>query len=56
MGKSVWFFNAHPDDINAGSGLALVLKEMKEYDLHIGAYTRGKGFFWLKKIFFPFRT
>ena len=43
MGKSVWFFNAHPDDINAGLGLALVLKEMKEYDLHIGAYTRGEG-------------
>ena len=42
MAKNVWFFNAHPDDINAGLGLALVLKELKEYRLHVGAYTRGE--------------
>ncbi len=43
MKKNVWFFNAHPDDINAGLGLALILKELPEYQIHICTYTRGEG-------------
>ena len=43
MKKNVWFFNAHPDDSNAGLGLALILKELPDYQLHICGYTRGEG-------------
>lgn len=43
MKKNVWFFNAHPDDINAGLALALVLSELPEYQLHVCTYTRGEG-------------
>ena len=43
MKKNVWFFNAHPDDLNAGLGLALVLKELDDYQVNICGYTRGEG-------------
>lgn len=43
MKKNIWFFNAHPDDINAGLGLALVLKELDEYRVCMCGYTRGEG-------------
>lgn len=43
MKKNVWFFNAHPDDSNAGLALALILKELPGYQLHICGYTRGEG-------------
>lgn len=43
MKKNVWFFNAHPDDLNAGLGLALVLSELPGYQVHVCTYTRGEG-------------
>lgn len=43
MKKNVWFFNAHPDDLNAGLALALILKDLPEYRIHICTYTRGEG-------------
>ena len=43
MKKNVWFFNAHPDDINAGLALALILKELPGYQVHVCTYTRGEG-------------
>lgn len=43
MKKHIWFFNAHPDDLNAGLGLALLLSELPGYQLHICTYTRGEG-------------
>lgn len=43
MKKNVWFFNAHPDDINAGLALALILKELSAYQIHVCTYTRGEG-------------
>lgn len=42
MKKHVWFFNAHPDDLNAGLALALVLKDMPDYQIHIVDFTRGE--------------
>ena len=43
MKKNVWFFNAHPDDLNAGLALALILSELPGYQVHICTYTRGEG-------------
>lgn len=43
MKKNVWFFNAHPDDLNAGLALALILKDLPEYRIHICTYTRGES-------------
>lgn len=42
MKKHVWFINAHPDDLNGGLGLALVLKDLKDYQIHIVDFTRGE--------------
>ena len=41
--KNVWFFNAHPDDLNAGLALALILRDLPGYQPHICGYTRGEG-------------
>ena len=43
MKKNVWFFNAHPDDLNAGLALALILKDLPDYQVRICGYTRGEG-------------
>ena len=42
MKKHVWFFNAHPDDLNGGLGLALILKELDDYQIHVVDFTRGE--------------
>ena len=50
MKKHVWFFNAHPDDINAGLALALVLRDLEEYQIHIVDFTRGERGLSYKKV------
>ena len=41
--KNIYFINAHPDDLNAGLGLALILKEFPgHYQIHVLDFTRGE--------------
>jgi len=41
--KNVYFINAHPDDLNAGLGLALILAELPGYyRIHVVDLTRGE--------------
>ena len=38
--ENIYFVNAHPDDINAGLGLALILTEIDHYRIHLVDFTR----------------
>ena len=40
--ENIYFVNAHPDDINAGLGLALILTEIDHYRIHLVDFTRGE--------------
>ena len=40
--EHIYFVNAHPDDLNAGLGLALILKDLAQYQLHIIDFTTGE--------------
>ena len=40
--EHIYFVNAHPDDLNAGLGLALILKDLAQYQLHIIDFTKGE--------------
>lgn len=42
MSEHVWFFNAHPDDLNASLGLALVLSKLPGYQIHVADFNRGE--------------
>lgn len=42
MKKHVFMVNAHPDDLIASAGLAFILAEKPEYELHIVDFTRGE--------------
>ena len=42
MKKHVFFVNAHPDDLIASAGLAFILAENPEYELHIVDFTHGE--------------
>ena len=40
--ENIYFVNAHPDDINAGLGLALILTKIAHYRIHLVDFTRGE--------------
>ena len=42
MKKHIFFVNAHPDDLIGAAGLAFILAEKPEYELHIVDFTRGE--------------
>lgn len=42
MKKHVFFVNAHPDDLIGSAGMAFILSEKPEYELHIVDFTRGE--------------
>ena len=42
MKKHVFLVNAHPDDLIGAAGLAFILAEKPEYELHIVDFTRGE--------------
>ena len=42
MKKHVFIINAHPDDLIGSAGLAFILAEKPEFELHIVDFTRGE--------------
>lgn len=42
MKKHVYFVNAHPDDLIGSAGLAFILAERPEFQLHVVDFTRGE--------------
>lgn len=42
MKKNVFIVNAHPDDLIGSAGLAFILAEKQEYELHIVDFSRGE--------------